>query len=447
VARFQAEKDEHSITATVDHYSDLLFELIQSKWFDNIILLVICVGFICSAIATYPAMKDAHTLHAFEFFCFVIFLFEFILKVLSDGWRPWRYFTGPFRLVNWFDFMILIGCSPIISTDLQSTAVAMRALRLVRVVNVMAGHSKHVEMLVTALVAGFEELAYISVPIFIMFYIYAIMGIVFFRENDPFHWQDLGMSLATLVRLLTLEDWTDVLYINFYGCATYSSDLYSSSEEGLFSCQHPVASPALSVFFFVSFVVLTVVLTAMFIGAISIALTAAVTEHMDNAQEQKREIRRVRGQVALYRQIESNSIDSWRNYDTDHFPLEEINMKLRVGAMLRQAWNGDAFSMENFLSGREEVLEPNELWRAYWVWVKQARRLTHSRKFGAFITFTIVLTAANLGLRVNGATSSLKVANTTKTVELICNIVFLVELVLKIFSEGFTPWRFFFSKR
>jgi voltage-gated sodium channel len=451
VERFKAEENEHTLQAKIDHYSDLLFEVAQSKPFDNLILLVICIGFVCSALATYEAVSNSGWLPLFELMCFCAFFFEFCIKILSDGTRPWRYFTGPFKKVNCFDFIILVGCSPIMTKEWQHVAVAMRALRLFRVINVVAGHSKHVEMLVTALQAGFEELAYISVPIFIMFYIYAIMGIVFFRDNDPFHWHDLGISLTTLIRLLTLEDWTDVLYINFYGCEVYDSGMYTelNAKSGLdfFACTHPVSSPATSIFYFISFVILTVVLTAMFIGAISIALTEAVTLHMDNVQERKLEMRKVRGQVALYKQIENRSVDSWSSYDTDTTTLEEINMKLHVGAMLRQAWNGDPFSIDKFLSREEEVREKDPFWRQYWWWVKRVRRVTHSRKFGWFITLLIILTAANLGLRVNGATEYEVVDIVTQQVELVCNIVFLIELVLKIFAEGFTPWRFFFAKR
>ncbi|MEA2079438.1 MAG: ion transporter [Pseudomonadota bacterium] len=30
--------------------------------------------------------------------------------------------------------------------------------------------------------------------------------------NDPEHWGTLGLSLLTLFRVVTLEDWTDVMY-------------------------------------------------------------------------------------------------------------------------------------------------------------------------------------------------------------------------------------------
>jgi voltage-gated sodium channel len=46
----------------------------------------------------------------------------------------------------------------------------------------------------------------------IIFYIYAVAGYHLFHEHDPTHWRNLGMSLLTLFRVVTLEDWTDVMY-------------------------------------------------------------------------------------------------------------------------------------------------------------------------------------------------------------------------------------------
>jgi hypothetical protein len=43
------------------------------------------------------------------------------------------------------------------------------------------------------------------------FYIYAITGYQLFHEHDPTHWRSLGISLLTLFRVVTLEDWNDVM--------------------------------------------------------------------------------------------------------------------------------------------------------------------------------------------------------------------------------------------
>ena len=43
----------------------------------------------------------------------------------------------------------------------------------------------------------------------LLFYIYGVMGVAIFRDNDPVHFGNLKLSLLTLFRVVTLEDWTD----------------------------------------------------------------------------------------------------------------------------------------------------------------------------------------------------------------------------------------------
>jgi len=47
---------------------------------------------------------------------------------------------------------------------------------------------------------------------FIIFYIYAAVGSTFFAEINPELWGDIAISMLTLFRVMTFEDWTDVMY-------------------------------------------------------------------------------------------------------------------------------------------------------------------------------------------------------------------------------------------
>jgi len=44
-----------------------------------------------------------------------------------------------------------------------------------------------------------------------LYYLYAVIGILSFRENDPIHFHSLHMTTVTLFRCGTDEDWTDVM--------------------------------------------------------------------------------------------------------------------------------------------------------------------------------------------------------------------------------------------
>ena len=52
----------------------------------------------------------------------------------------------------------------------------------------------------------------IAILMGILFFVYAVLGFHLFSEHDPEHWRDLSYAILTLFRVVTLEDWTDVMY-------------------------------------------------------------------------------------------------------------------------------------------------------------------------------------------------------------------------------------------
>eukprot|EP01050_Picozoa_sp_SAG11_P020185 SAG11_NODE_3359_length_2501_cov_1.511657_4_plen_90_part_01 len=45
------------------------------------------------------------------------------------------------------------------------------------------------------------------------------MAVSTFRDNDPFHFGNLGLAMLTLFRCSTGDDWTDIMYFQAYSCA------------------------------------------------------------------------------------------------------------------------------------------------------------------------------------------------------------------------------------
>ena len=109
--------------------------------------------------------------------------------------------------------------------------------------------------------------------LFLIFYLFAIAGIMFFRDNDPWHFGNVGLALLTLFRMSTLEDWTDVMYINIYGCLRYNSGLYvdavdDAARDALkaehikhsLMCTDPTPQPALAATYSVVFIIVAALL-------------------------------------------------------------------------------------------------------------------------------------------------------------------------------------------
>ena len=48
--------------------------------------------------------------------------------------------------------------------------------------------------------------------LFIIFYIYGAIGSLFFEKINPELWGNVSIAMLTLFRVMTFEDWTDVMY-------------------------------------------------------------------------------------------------------------------------------------------------------------------------------------------------------------------------------------------
>jgi voltage-gated sodium channel len=72
-------------------------------------------------------------------------------------------------------------------------------------------------LLIGALLKSIPSMGYVVLLLFILFYVYAILGIFMFGGADPTHFGDLHHAMVTLFKVLTLEGWTDIMNIHLYG--------------------------------------------------------------------------------------------------------------------------------------------------------------------------------------------------------------------------------------
>ena len=65
---------------------------------------------------------------------------------------------------------------------------------------------------------------------------------IFFHDIDPFTFPNLGITMINLFRAATLEDWTDIMYFNVYGCKKWGN--YSAVTGGM-ACESERYAPSL----------------------------------------------------------------------------------------------------------------------------------------------------------------------------------------------------------
>jgi voltage-gated sodium channel len=79
---------------------------------------------------------------------------------------------------------------------------------------------------------------------FLVFYVFAIFAIMLFKTNDPWHFENLHITIMTLFRVATGDDWTDIMYTAQFGCKYYGSSV-ATLPDGTSSCgdgTYPVGS-------------------------------------------------------------------------------------------------------------------------------------------------------------------------------------------------------------
>ena len=55
-----------------------------------------------------------------------------------------------------------------------------------------------------------KDTTVILILLLLIFYLFAIISVITFGQNDPIHFGSLHMAMVSLFRMSTMEDWTDM---------------------------------------------------------------------------------------------------------------------------------------------------------------------------------------------------------------------------------------------
>jgi voltage-gated sodium channel len=84
----------------------------------------------------------------------------------------------------------------------------MRVFRILRLVTAGPELKRIIDMLIRAI----PSIVDIVILMFIIFYIYAIIGSFVFQDLPSGLWDDFLISMLSLFRILTFESWTSLMY-------------------------------------------------------------------------------------------------------------------------------------------------------------------------------------------------------------------------------------------
>jgi voltage-gated sodium channel len=182
-------------------------EIRDARWFSNLTTIIIIAYASILGFKTLDEVENQYDLflRIADYFVTIYFVFELAIKMVAEK-RFLNFFKSGWNL---FDFIIVaVTLLPLESSNLAAIARLMRVFRVLRLFTARPELKAIIDMLIRAIPSIID----IVILMFIIFYIYAIIGSFFFMDLPSGLWENFLVSMLTLFRVLTFEDWTDVMY-------------------------------------------------------------------------------------------------------------------------------------------------------------------------------------------------------------------------------------------
>ena len=193
------ELSPHSWQAKLDR-------LRSHRAFEAFIIIIIIASALLVGVKTYPIPEwMILVIDGLDLLITLIFVVEISVRFLGES-RKQDFFNNGWNI---FDTLIVaVSLIPIDDTDMALVARLIRVFRVLRMTRIIP----ELRILLNSLLQALPRLGYVAALIFIIFYIYAATGSLFFEKINPTLWGNIAVSMLTLFRVMTFEDWTDVMY-------------------------------------------------------------------------------------------------------------------------------------------------------------------------------------------------------------------------------------------
>ncbi len=191
---------------TSNSLQNRLLALKNNRLFEFFVIFIIIVSALEIGAKTYALSDNTlQVLHFLDIFITLFFLVEILIRFAAEPHKRAFFKSG----WNVFDTLVVaISLIPINDSEMALLARLVRVFRVLRMVSVVP----ELRVLINSLFKALPQLGYVMLLLFIIFYIYAAVGSFLFEDINPELWGDIAISMLTLFRVMTFEDWTDVQY-------------------------------------------------------------------------------------------------------------------------------------------------------------------------------------------------------------------------------------------
>jgi len=182
-------------------------KIVQHRLFEQFIIAIILISAVLIGLETSVEIMDLYGdwIHLGNQLVLTIFIIEAALKIYAVAPKLGDYFGKGW---NVFDFTIIVLALLPSTGEFAMIARLARLLRVLRLISAIP----ELRLIVSTLMRSIPSMANVMLLMSVIFYIYAVAGQQLFHAHDPEHWDNIGIALLTLFRIVTLEDWTDLMY-------------------------------------------------------------------------------------------------------------------------------------------------------------------------------------------------------------------------------------------
>lgn len=178
----------------------------NNKIFETFIILIIITSAMLVGAKTYDLPASMlEVLRVLDWVVTLIFLFEIGIRFAAEEKKA-NFFHNAWNIFD--TLIVIVSLIPIENTEMVLVARLVRVFRVMRMISFIP----ELRLLLNSLLIALPRLGYVMLLMFIIFYIYAAVGSLFFENINSFLWGDIARAMLTLFRVMTFEDWTDVMY-------------------------------------------------------------------------------------------------------------------------------------------------------------------------------------------------------------------------------------------
>ena len=355
-----------------------------------------------------------------------VFTLECALKIVACGADPWAYFLdAEDGSYNAFDFAIVVASWAFIESGSGEAIKVMRLLRLVRVMNMIP----QLRVILKGLFAGLSNVGNILLLLVLVMFMFGVLGVTFFGQNDPMHFGNLKLAMLTLFRCATLADVVQIFEINYFGCDIHHGGIYTDAEQPLefataagrfpdFACYAPKAQPiTIKLFVFLYEILAGLMIISLFISVITMGMLSA----LDEMQR-----KHVTDGPSLSDLLH---MDSHRSFDPERNP--------RLRARLAHAFHDDPTAATD---------EAPRCCAWYATLAQRSARVARSAVFNGVVVACIVAVSVSVGVQTDldddeasDAPPWSPAAHALTRMDFAVLWVFTIECVVKVVAQGERP--------